>query len=256
MCATDLRSNVFVAARILEGGIGQVLGHHDGPHLTSLVWTGANIVPVETGDGCRAAFADRLRRHRSRTASVLGPRDQVLDLWARLEPGWGAPRAVRAHQPLLVTATMPSTLGVRPDERVRPARPSEVDLVLPAAEHMFTHEIGYRPYSGSLRGYRSGLLQLIERGDTWIVRDRGEVIFKTDVGSAAFGVVQLQGVWLAPHLRGLGLSVPMLASVIEQLLLGSVHEVTLYVNDFNLPALGAYRRLGFREVGDFSTVLL
>lgn len=48
----------------------------------------------------------------------------------------------------------------------------------------------------------------------------------------------------------------MLASVMEQLLLGSVREVTLYVNDFNLPALGAYRRLGFREVGDFSTVLL
>lgn len=256
VCGSDLGANVFVAARILEGGISQVLGHHEDRRLTSLAWTGTNVVTVETTDTSRAAFAEYLRRQRSRTASVLGPRDQVLDLWNRLEPTWGPPRAIRAHQPLLTTSVLPSTLGLRLDDRVRPARRDEVDLVLPAAEHMFTHEIGYRPYSGSARSYRAGLLQLIDRGDTWIVRDRGAVVFKTDVGSAAFGVVQLQGVWVAPHLRGLGLSVPMLASVIEQLLLGDVSQVTLYVNDFNLPALAAYRRLGFRQVGDFSTVLM
>ncbi|MGL5851834.1 MAG: GNAT family N-acetyltransferase, partial [Phycicoccus sp.] len=32
--------------------------------------------------------------------------------------------------------------------------------------------------------------------------------------------------------------------------------VTLYVNDFNLPARATYDRLGFRQVGEFSTVLL
>lgn len=256
LCAADLGANVFVAARILEGGLAQVLGHYEEGRLTSLAWTGANIVPVETTDASRAAFAERLRRHRTRTASLLGPREQVIDLWTRLEPSWGFPRAIRSHQPLLATSTRPSLLGLSLDDRVRRARRDEVDVVLPAAEHMFVHEIGYRPYSGSARGYRAGLLQLIERGHTWVVRERGEVIFKTDVGSAALGTVQLQGVWLAPHLRGRGLSVPMLGSVVEQLLQQDVTEVTLYVNDFNEAALAAYRRLAFREVGAFATVLL
>jgi predicted GNAT family acetyltransferase len=31
--------------------------------------------------------------------------------------------------------------------------------------------------------------------------------------------------------------------------------VSLYVNAYNLPALAAYRRVGFRQVGTFATVL-
>ena len=31
--------------------------------------------------------------------------------------------------------------------------------------------------------------------------------------------------------------------------------VSLYVNDYNVRALAAYRRVGFREVGAFATVL-
>jgi predicted GNAT family acetyltransferase len=31
--------------------------------------------------------------------------------------------------------------------------------------------------------------------------------------------------------------------------------VSLYVNDYNTKALAAYRRVGFREVGSFATVL-
>ena len=158
-------------------------------------------MPVASTPESRRAFAERMRRWRSRAASVLGPREDVLDLWSHLEPGWGRPRALRARQPLLVTTTPPSAHGVDPDPRVRPARVDELDLVLPASVHMFTAEIGYPPYTGSDRAYRSAVASLIARGRTYIVRDGSEVIFKTDVGSMAFGHAQLQGVWLAPRLR-------------------------------------------------------
>lgn len=260
VCARDLPRGVFVAARILEGSrtgsLASVFGHRVGDELTSLCWASANVVPVATTDDSRGAFAERIRRWRGRCASVFGPRDEVEGLWQHLEGHWGPPRAVRARQPLLVADRPPSASGVELDPRVRPARPDEVDLVLPAAEHMFTAEIGYPPYRGSDRGYRASLASLAARGHTYVVVEGGEVVFKTDIGSLALGCAQLQGVWLAPHLRGQGLAVPMLASVVEQVMLGPAPLVTLYVNDYNTAARATYEHLGFREVGDFATVLL
>ncbi|HET6969010.1 MAG TPA: GNAT family N-acetyltransferase [Ornithinibacter sp.] len=260
VCARDLPRGVFVAARILEGSrtgsLASVFGHRVGDELTSLCWASANVVPVATTDDSRSAFAERIRRWRGRCASIFGPRDEVEGLWQHLEGHWGPPRAVRVRQPLLVADRPPSALGVELDPRVRPARPEEVDLVLPAAEHMFTAEIGYPPYRGNDRGYRASLASLAARGHTYVVVEGGEVVFKTDIGSLALGCAQLQGVWLAPHLRGHGLAVPMLASVVEQVMLGPAPLVTLYVNDFNTAARATYEHLGFREVGEFATVLL
>lgn len=260
LCSRNLAAHVFVAARILEsvptGSIAAAMGVREEGRLTSLCWASANVVPVETSAEARRLYADRIRRWRGRVASLLGPRDEVVDLWTALQPHWGDPRAIRAHQPLLSTSTPPSALGVVPDPRVRPARPDEVDLVLPAAEHMFTAEIGYAPYTGSNRGYRNSLAALIARGHTYVVIEDGEVVFKTDIGSLALGCAQLQGVWVAPRLRGQGLAVPMLASVMEQVMAGPAPMVSLYVNDFNAPALATYRALGFAPVGDFTTVLL
>ncbi|MCA1782793.1 MAG: GNAT family N-acetyltransferase [Dermatophilaceae bacterium] len=265
VCAQDIASNVFVASRILDGVIDtqpqSVLSHRSGRDVDALLWANANVVPVETTPESRSAFVDRLRRSRRRCASILGPREQVEQMWALVEPIWGQAREVRASQPLCVTSTPPSALGVPLDPRVRPARVEEAELILPAAEHMFTHEIGYAPYTGSSRAYVGAISALIRRGHTYIATDVGRdgverVVFKTDIGSAALGCVQLQGVWLAPELRGRGYAVPLIAAAVEQIMCDVGQLVTLYVNDFNAPARAAYRRVGFVETGQFMTVLL
>ena len=260
VCAQNLPANVFVAARLLEGVLstqpGTVLGHKVGGTLESLCWSSANLVPVEADDETISYFADRVRRWRRHCASVLGPSEQVTELWRHLEPAWGPARTVRSQQPLMSTMDRPSALGVELDERVRPATEAEVDLVMPAAAHMFEGEIGYPPYTGSGAAYRSALLSLIDRGHTYVAIEDGAVIFKADVGSVALGCAQLQGVWLAPHLRGQGLAVPLMASVVEQVMETRARWVTLYVNDFNESARATYARVGFEDVGTFSTVLL
>ena len=60
----------------------------------------------------------------------------------------------------------------------------------------------------------------------------------------------------APELRGRGYAVPLIAAAVEQIMCDVGQLVTLYVNDFNAPARAAYRRVGFRETGQFMTVLL
>jgi hypothetical protein len=260
VCAQDLPSNVFVAARLLEGVLttqpGTVLGLRVDGELQSLCWSSANLVPVEADTDSLGFFADRVRRWRRHCASILGPADQVSELWRHLAPSWGPARAVRATQPLMSSLVRPSELGVELDERVRPATLAEVDLVMPAAAQMFEGEIGYPPYTGSGAAYRNALQALIDRGHTFVVIEDGAVIFKADVGSVALGCAQLQGVWLDPRLRGQGLAVPMMAAVVEQVMATRAKWVTLYVNDFNRSARATYRHVGFEDVGAFSTVLL
>jgi len=259
VCARDTRTNVFVAARILDGGLatspGAVLGYAEGSGLQAICWASANLVPVGCDGPALAAFASRLRRWRHHCSSVFGPSEMVLPLWEALRPSWGEPRAVRARQPVLATAG-PLPPGTPIDPQVRPARVDEVDLVMPAAAAMFAEEIGYPPYRGSGHLYRQGIASLIRQGRTFVRVNDGEVVFKADVGSVALGVAQVQGVWVAPRWRGQGLAVPAMAAVVEQVTTEIAPVVTLYVNDFNTPARTTYARVGFTEIGSFATVLM
>ena len=260
LCARSPADNCFVAARLLENGLSapgsNVVGVYDGGELISLCYAAANVVPVETTARTRSLLAERVRRWHRRAASFLGPAEQVLPLWEMCEDGWGPVRAIRAAQPHLATTHPPSYLGIHGDERVRLARPDEVDLVLPAAEHMFTAEIGYPPYRGNSRTYRGLLQRLIEQRHTYVIVEGGRVIFKADLGSVALGCAQIQGVWVAPELRGEGLGTAAMASVVENVLRDVAPMATLYVNHFNLAARATYERIGMSHIGNFATVLL
>jgi len=259
VCARDTRTNVFVAARILDGALatspGAVLGYAQGSGLQSLCWVSANLVPVGCDGPALAAFAAKLRRWRHHCSSVFGPADMVLPLWEALRPTWGEPRDIRPCQPVLALAGPPPPDMAR-DPLVRLARFDEVDLVMPAAAAMFTEEIGYPPYRGSGHVYREGIAALIRAGHTFVRVEAGEIVFKADVGSVALGVAQVQGVWVAPRRRGQGLAVPAMAAVVEQVQAKVAPVVTLYVNDFNAPARATYARVGFTEIGSFATVLM
>lgn len=262
LCARNPAANVFVAARILEGALqsmpGGLLGYTEGDEVRSLCWASANVVPVECDDAAIEAFAGKLRRHRRRCSSLFGPAEQVLPLWGRLSRSWGSAREVRADQPLLVVdPEARRRAGVAADPRVRLARPDEVDLVLPAAAAMFAEEIGYPPFQGSDRAYRASVATLITRRHTFLRLDEtGQVLFKADVGSAAVGAAQVQGVWVTPQQRGRGLAAPAMAAVVDLITQDVAPLVSLYVNDYNAPARAAYERVGFTQSGRFATVLL
>ncbi len=259
ICGADPVTNVFVAARIVESGLagtrGPLFAYESGGER-ALCWCSANVVPVEASSRALGALATKVVRRRTWASSVFGPADQVLDLWGRLERTWGRPREVRPNQHVMTITSSPAQAGHPVDAAVRPARPEEVDLVVPAATAMFTEEIGYPPYQGSGVAYRRGVQGLVERGHTLVRVEDGEVVFKADLGSVALGVAQVQGVWVHPRHRGQGLAAPAMAAVVEHTRRHVAPTVTLYVNDFNEPAVRTYRRVGFRQTGTFATVLL
>jgi len=259
LCAADPDMHVFVAARILEGGLSDgraaTLGYDRG-RRSALCWSAANVVPVGGDRKAMVALADAVCGRRRFASSLFGPSELVQAMWAHLEPAWGPAREVREVQPVLTMRELPSHTGHRLDPEVRLATEDEVSIVMPAAEAMFTEEIGYPPYRGSGSTYRAGVAALIRRGHTLVRVEEGRVVFKADFGSVALGAAQVQGVWVHPELRGRGLAVPAMASVVEHALKHVARSVTLYVNDYNTAALATYRRLGMVQSGVFSTILL
>lgn len=252
--------NAFVTARVQMAGLdpwrlgGEMWGWYRDGMLTSLCYSGANLVPICATPEAVRAFADRARRIGRRCSSIVGPAGPTAQLWRLLEPGWGPARDVRAHQPLM-TAEAPSAT-VKPDPLVRRVRKDEMEVIMPACVAMFTEEVGISPMSGD-GGllYQARVAELVGSGRSFARIEDGKVVFKAEIGAATRQACQIQGVWVAPEHRGKGLSETGMAAVLQYALADVAPVVSLYVNDYNAPARAAYQRVGFQEVGAFMSVL-
>lgn len=251
--------NIFVASRIDTAGLDpymlgcQVVGfEHDG-ELVSLCHAGSNLVAVDADDEAVEAFV-RYLGPRRRAASVMGVAEPTMRLWEGLSQtfggSWSEVRDLRPDQPLMsISATPP----VAPDPRVRRIGLHELDIYFDAAVQMYTEEVGVSPLEPT-NSYRNHVRRLIEQGRAFGIVEDGEVLFKSDVGCAVDRYCQVQGVWMHPRLRGQHLAGPAMARVVE-LCRERWPVVSLYVNDFNMPARRLYESVGFTTVGTFATVL-
>lgn len=251
--------NGFVISRIEAALVdhwrlgGALWGFFNADHIQSMLFVGANIVPVNTDVSARRAFATELIRAGRRSSSILGESDQVRDLWQGMETYWGKARAVRENQPFLQIDSDP--VCVR-DTRVRRVAANELDLLFPACVDMFTEEVGVSPVAnGGEHQYRRRIAEVIDSGMAFAVIEAGRVLFKAEVGFSTEKIAQLQGVWVNPDVRGQGLAGPALASAIVEIRASCAQTVTLYVNDFNIPARKTYEQVGFKQVATYATVL-
>jgi len=259
LLATDPVAHCFVASRVRIAGAdpwrlgGDLLGYFGDAGLESVVYLGANLVPVGTTAASRAAFADRLRPRGRRCSSLVGPAEEVLDLWRLLEPAWGPAREVRTNQPLMLLDSDPI---VDADPLVRVSVPADLDVLVPACVAMFTAEVGVSPtVGGASYAYRARIAELVDAGRSFSRIEGGAVAFKAEVGAVSADVCQVQGVWVDPSRRGQRLSESGMAAVVALARTRIAPGISLYVNHYNTAARKAYLAVGFREVGTFATVL-
>lgn len=255
----DPVGNVFVASRVHQAGLepgrlgAQMWGYWQDGRLVSLCYAGANLIPVAATPEATRAFADRARSQGRRCSSIVGPLPVVQDLWEMLGPYWGPPRAIRAAQPVMATNTLSQFPA---DPYLRRVRMEDFEAIYPACVSMFTEEVGVSPHSGDGGVlYRARVAELIRAGRSFARIESGRVLFKAEIGAVTPLACQVQGVWVHPEERGRGLSEFGMAALVEESLRAIAPTVSLYVNDFNLRARAAYRRVGFTEVDTFMSVL-
>lgn len=262
LLSQDPIERVFIASRVAALGLNPIRlgcpiwGFFRSGELTAMCHSGANLVTITADDEALEAFAGFAGPMR-RCSSIVGQAYQAIGLWQQLSARWGdeyaATREVRTHQPMLAIDHDPD---IPADPRVQRITMDLLEPYFAAAVSMYTEEVGVSPvYQGNRSGYLRYVRTLIENGRAFGIVEGGRVIYKSDLGSVAQGVAQVQGVWLDPDLRGRGLAAPATASVVELTRRYAAPTVSLYVNDFNLAARATYARVGFEQVGEFATVL-
>ncbi|MEU6642276.1 GNAT family N-acetyltransferase [Saccharomonospora sp. NPDC046836] len=261
--AADPVGSCMVAARVEVAGLdpwrlgGELWGADSRPVRTNglqgLCFAGPNLIPLRGNAAALRSFADRALRRQRNCSSLVGPAEAVLGLWDELVSEWGPAREIRHDQPLMALDRLPS---VPVDASVRPVRSEELERYLPAAISMFVEEVGVDPCAGDGgASYRARVAELIANGRAFARFEDGEVVFKAEIGALSQTVGQIQGVWVRPDQRGRGLGAAGTATVAAHLVRGMGRIASLYVNSFNTPALAAYRKIGFRQVGCYATVL-
>lgn len=220
-------------------------------HIRGVAFFGKQVVLSAENDAVIEAFARVAPSYRFERM-IVAPR-AVSERYWELVKGWHTPpRIIRESQPVM--AVDRSTLhGSLDGVRVRRARPGEWEAVAHNSAKMIEHELAYDPRTFAAE-FNANVRMMIDRGLWWVGEYEGTLCFFCNAGPRSPQTLQLQGIWTPPKLRGRGFATRSLYGVCDELL-DEVPTLSLYVNGFNTDAIELYDRVGFRQVGEFSTLL-
>ncbi|HEU5373470.1 MAG TPA: GNAT family N-acetyltransferase [Gaiellaceae bacterium] len=244
-CARDPVERVFLEDAARRGfGRFAAVTNGDGA-IVALCHSGANLVP--SGEGCEA-FAPVAVRSQARM--IIGEARAVDAVWQAAEDGLPPAREDRPRQPVYAIRDRPP-----PGETgLRPARPNDLEILVPACAAAHELELGIDPLSRDADGFRWRTSTQIEDGRSWLWVEDGVVLFKAEASAWTPRAVQLAQVWTDPGARGHGYATRGLADLCR-LLLDWVPVVTLFVRSENEAAIGLYEKVGMRKVLEYRSVL-
>jgi ribosomal protein S18 acetylase RimI-like enzyme len=244
-CAKDPIERVFLED-VARRSLGRFVGLAEGRELVGLCHVGVNAVP--SGRGC-GAFARDVARASPRM--LIGEQSAVDELWEEAEAQLPEPREDRPGQPVFVIREPPEPGGTQ----LRAATVEDLDLLLPACAAAHEEELGVNPMRRDAEGFRWRTRAQIEDGRSWIWSDDGVIRFKAEASAWTPSAVQLQQVWVDPHMREQGYATRALRDLCR-LLLEHVPAVCLFVRAENFAAIRLYEAVGMEHVLDFRSVLL
>jgi hypothetical protein len=181
---------------------------------------------------------------------LIGEERAVSELWDEVRSSLPAPREDRPGQPVYAIRDAPAP----GDTGLRPAQPSDLDVLMPACAAAHEEEIGVDPLRRDPDGFRWRTRSQIEDGRSWVWLEEGVIRFKAEASAWTPSAVQLQQVWVDPAARRRGYGARGLADLCR-LLLERVPTVCLFVRAENDPAIRLYEAIGMQHVLDYRSLL-
>jgi hypothetical protein len=161
------------------------------------------------------------------------------------------PRIVRRQ---LYQRLLPGDLvRYEPLAELRPACLADYDLVLDSGARMRTEELEEDPRLLDPLGYARRVEEECREHSTWLWLDDQGLCFRASVSARTADAAQISGVFVPPERRGRGIARRGMSELCARLLQNS-RVACLFVNDFNAPAIAAYRGIGFVDYADWGSV--
>ena len=251
----DPMINVYLISRLLEersAAATQIYVVRHNRDIVLLASLATNIVlaadPGENPavlDSAIAMIAERIVARMLPVRAIISPAALVEKLWQRLRMRIDPPTVVRMNQPVY---SIRRRFDFPELTKARYATVEDLDQLVPACAAMHKEEVGIDPLERDSAGYRERIRELIDRKRAIVRVENGLIAAKCEFSAVSDDAVQLMGVWTHPQFRRRGWSRATLREVCGHLFRRG-KNVTLFVNDFNLPAVNLYESIGFQRIG-------
>lgn len=247
--------NVYLISRLLEertlATTQMVVVRYNGAIVlvaslaTNIVLAGDPSFSHDITESAIALVADRITTRMLPVRAIISPSHLVEPLWTQLRTRIDPPTVVRMNQPIYAIKRRFDFPDLT-DARYSTTR--DLDQLVPACAAMHKEEVGIDPLERDATGYRERIRELVDKKRSVVRVVDGLIASKCEYSAVTNEAVQLMGVWTNPRYRRRGLSFALLREVCGHLFRKG-KTVTLFVNDFNRPAVGLYESLGFQRIG-------
>jgi len=247
--------NVYLISRILEERFASSTQTVEVRHnrevvlvaslATNIVLAGDRALPQDVTETAIAVIAERILTRMLPVRAIISPAHLVEMLWARLRTRLDPPTVVRMNQPVYAIR---GRLDFPDLKEARYATMRDLDALVPCCAAMHREEVGIDPMERDAAGYRERIRELVEQKRSLILVVHGEIAAKCEYSAVTNETVQLMGVWTNPRFRRRGYARTLLREICGHCARKG-KTVTLFVNDFNLPAIALYEALGFQRIG-------
>ena len=212
---------------------------------TNIVLASDPSVSLDITAAAIGLIVERILHRMLPVRAIISPQHLVEMLWNGLASRLDPPTVIRLNQPVYA---LQRRLDYPDLTLARYSTMRDLDALVPACAAMHKEEVGIDPLERDAAGYRERIRELIEKKRSVIRVIDGRIATKCEYSAVTGDAVQLMGVWTHPHFRRRGLSRDLLREVCGHLSRRG-KTVTLFVNDFNRPAIALYEALGFKRIG-------
>ena len=244
-------TNVIMAGLIADNGLvsplnrGCFYGCYNGEgELEGIALIGHTVLFDAFTPEAVEAFATYARS--SSPHLLMGESKSVRQFWNYYSELQRSPRHVCPIRFLQAFGPFPSVEA----PGLRLATPDDLELLVLAQAEMSLNTSGVDPTKKDPAGFRQRYLRRIAHGRVWVLIKHGKLIFKADVLAETTPATYLEGVYVSPEHRGLGIG-SRCVNELGSILLRRSRAIYLFVENQYPTTQTFYERLGFEVAGQY-----